>query len=341
MDHAEIRGKLSAYLDGAVTPREKSLIEKHLETCQECGTVFRELRQTVDRLRNLGEEEPPPWLTQRVMARIAEEAEQDKGFWRRLFLPLRWKLPVEAAALLFLSVTVYLVYRTVSPEVNIAVPPVAEIQGEAAPQLPPIAGPQLKREQLPEARKRDDTAAGREDVERQSAENRPAAAPPSVSSREASPSTSVLPPAPAPPVMSEKKGAFPGHLQESNESVPSRDSAGLRKEEKNAASPAMRAKALAPAVAKEVRLVLVVADRDTAFREIDRIAGLSGGATVRKGSLDDGGVQTVRVERENLGEFLERLGAIGEIRKKMPLPAEGSGMVDVLITVETVNRPAR
>ncbi|MDD3293319.1 MAG: zf-HC2 domain-containing protein [Geobacteraceae bacterium] len=41
MDHAGIREMLSAYLDGEVTPGERSLIEEHLKTCPECGNALR------------------------------------------------------------------------------------------------------------------------------------------------------------------------------------------------------------------------------------------------------------------------------------------------------------
>jgi hypothetical protein len=349
MDHAEIRDKLSAYLDGAVTPREKSLIEEHLETCPECGAALRELRRTVARLRNLGEEEPPPWLTQRIMAHVREEAGREKGFWRRLFLPLRWKLPMEAAALVFLSVSAYLVYRTVSPEVKIAVPPVAEIQGEAAHQAPSAVAPRYKAvqpptmtEQRPVEKKKEDVGASRRSKPSQGTPaGQPAAAPAYDPSREETPSSFTRPAAPVPPPMLENKGASQGGLRKDNDLAPSRDTESLRKEEKSAPSPAVRAKALAPAVVKEVRLVLVVEDADDAFREIDRMVGLSGGATVRKGARDEGGVQAVRVARESLDGFLERLGEVGKVRKRTPLPVAGNGMVDVLITVETVNRPVR
>jgi hypothetical protein len=349
MDHAEIRDKLSAYLDGAVSPREKTLIEEHLKTCPECGTALLELRRTVARLGNLGEEEPPPWLTQRIMAQVREEAGREKSLLRRLFLPLRWKLPMEVAALAFLSVSVYLVYRTVSPQVKIAVPPVAEVQREGAPQAPPVAGPRDKTEQppaetekRPAEKKKEDVAASRRSKPSQGTPaDQPAAAPSYKSSRKEAPDSFARPPASVPPPIPENKGASPRILRENTELAAPRDAETLRKEEKSAPSPAMRAKALAPTAVKEVRLVLVVADTDDAFREIDRLVGLSGGATVRRGAHAEGGGQTVRVERERLGEFLERLGEIGEIRKKTPLPVAGNGMVDVLITVETVNRPAR
>jgi anti-sigma factor RsiW len=346
MDHAEIRYKLSAYLDGAVTPREKSLIEEHLETCAECGTAVRELRRTVDRLRELGEEEPPPWLTQRIMARIGEEAAQEKSIWRRFFLPLRWKLPVEAAALVFLSVTVYLVYRTVSPEVKIAVPPVAEMQREAAPQSPPAAGLRDRTEQPPAVpeklsteKKKEDVASARGRTASRPPQAPPAAAIPSESSREETAPSFAPPPAPAP--IPENKGSSPRILRQHSDMAVPRDAEEERKEEKKAASPAMRSKAAAPAMPREVRLDLVVDDADAAFREIGKIAGLSGGSLVRREGREEGRVAIVRVMRGRLGEFLERIGNIGEIRKTTPFPAAENGVVEVLITVETVNRPER
>lgn len=348
MDHAGIRDKLSAYLDGAVTPREKALIEEHLKTCPECETALRDLRRTVERLRTMGEEEPPPWLTQRIMARIREEAAQEKGFLRRFFPPMRWKLPLEAAALVFLSVTVYMVYRGVSPEVKIAVPPVAEIQREGTPQAPPAITPGSETEQKPavpekrptEEKKQDIASAKGRAVPRSSGEA-PAAALPSESAREEAASQFAQPPAAAPAPMPETKGGAQRVLGEQGDMALPRDAENRRKEEKSASSPAMRAKAVAPTAMRDMRVVLGVNDTDTAFREIDRIAGLSGGTIVRRSARDEGGVCIVRVERERLGEFLERVGKIGEVRKTTPLPAGESGVVEVLITVETVNRPGK
>jgi hypothetical protein len=341
MDHAGIRDKLSAYLDGAVTPREKALIEEHLKTCPECETSLRDLRRTVERLRTMGEEEPPPWLTQRIMARIREEAAQEKGFLRRFFPPMRWKLPLEAAALVFLSVTVYMVYRSVSPEVKIAVPPVAEIQREGAPQAPPAVTPGSETEQPPavpekrptEKKKQDVASTKGRAVPRSSGET-PAAALPSESAREEAASQFAPPPPAAPATMPETKGGAQRVLGEQGDMALPRDAENRLKEEKRAPSPAMRAKAVAPTVMREMRVVLGVNDTDTAFREIERIAGLAGGTIVRRIARDEGGVCIVRVERERLGEFLERVGKVGEVRGKTPLPAGGNGMVEVLITVE-------
>lgn len=356
MDHAEIRDTLSAYVDGVVSPQEKSLIEEHLETCPECRAAVRELTETVSCLRGLGEEEPPPWLTQRIMARVGEEAVREKSLLRRFFLPLRWKLPLEAAALVFLSVSVYLVYRTVSPEVKIAVPPFAEIQGEAVPRTPPDVAPRYKAEQPPAMAEKQPEMEQQRTVEvtegvaahkggkpsQVPSAGRSAAAPAYESSRVDTSAPFVRPSAPVPAPMPENKTASGQFLREdADPALPGGAKSLGKEEEKGSSSPAMRAKAFAPAVAKEVRLVLVVADMESARREIDGMIGLSGGVTVRTEVRAEGSVQTARVERDRLDEFLERLGRIGEVRRKTPLPATGNGVVDVLITLETANHRGR
>ncbi len=335
MDHAGIREMLSAYLDGEVTPGERSLIEEHLKTCPECGNALRELRRTVEHIRELGEETPPPWLTRRVMARIQEEAAREKGLKRR-FLTLRRRFPLQAAALLFLSVTVYMVYRTVSPEMKIAVPPVAEMRDGAArtmPSAPPPREEELSRP-VPEAKVPEkQTGAPLSPKGRSPA---PAAALPEAPDRDEQTPRIAPPPSPAP--IAGQENASPRVYRERRGVDLSREVEDHGKEEKAASVPAMRTKAAAPALREEMRVLLVVDDARGAYREIGRIAGLCGGEAVRWEVGDRGGVARVRVERGRLGEFLALLGEVGETTKKTPLPSGGGGAVDVTITVETGRR---
>lgn len=340
MDHAGIREMLSAYLDGEVTPGERSLIEEHLKTCPECGDALRELRRTVEHIRELGEETPPPWLTRRVMARIQEESAREKGV-RRRFLPLRRRLPLQAAALVFLSVTVYMVYRTVSPEMKIAVPPVAEMRDGPATRTTPPAPPSRDKElsrTVPEAKLPEkETGAplspkGRSPAPPSSHE--PAAVLPDKQDRDGQAPGFAPPPSPAP--MAGQENASPRMYRERRWVDLPREAEDQGKEEK--ATPAMRTKAAAPALREEMRVLLVVDGARDAYREIGRIAGLCGGEAVRWEAGAGGGVARVRVERGRLGKFLDLLGEVGETKRKTPLPSGGSGAVDVTITVETEGR---
>ena len=72
---------------------------------------------------DLGEVEPPPFLEQRIMSRIREEAGQKKGLLRRLFYPLHIKVPIQALASILIAVIGFYVYQTGEPEMKQIVSP--------------------------------------------------------------------------------------------------------------------------------------------------------------------------------------------------------------------------
>jgi hypothetical protein len=126
MECSSIRERLSAYLEGAVSPEERALIEEHLRSCTECSADLADLIETIERIRGLEEMEPPAWMTQKIMAELREEARPGKGILRRLFYPLYIKLPLQAvAALLVVGIALY-VYRDIGPETRFAKAPSEE-----------------------------------------------------------------------------------------------------------------------------------------------------------------------------------------------------------------------
>jgi len=130
---------LSEYIDGAVTPGEKAAIEEHLASCPECSVAREELQKAVQHLRDREDVEAPPWLTQKIMATVREEAEQKTGLLRTLFFPLRIKLPLQAVAVLFLAVTALYVSQSIQPTMRIAEGPTDEMTGRLerpAPEQP-------------------------------------------------------------------------------------------------------------------------------------------------------------------------------------------------------------
>jgi len=76
-----------------VSPEEQELIEQHLASCRSCSTALYELNRVGEAVKNFKEVEPPPWMKQKIMARVREEAEQRKGVFRKLFYPLHIKVP--------------------------------------------------------------------------------------------------------------------------------------------------------------------------------------------------------------------------------------------------------
>ena len=93
MECDRIEEQLSAYLDDALSPAEKGLIDDHLKSCAQCRKSLADLEMTVRSLKSLEEIIPPPWLTQKVMTRVKAEAELKKNnLWQKLFYPLHVKL---------------------------------------------------------------------------------------------------------------------------------------------------------------------------------------------------------------------------------------------------------
>jgi len=58
-EHEFCQENLSAFLDGQLTPREHSYVERHLSRCAACRAELEALRQTVDLLRTVPVMKPP------------------------------------------------------------------------------------------------------------------------------------------------------------------------------------------------------------------------------------------------------------------------------------------
>jgi hypothetical protein len=112
----EARELLSALLDDALSPAERQAIDAHLRTCAECARELTELRETVALLERL----PPVHAPAGFVDRVVETAYRPS--WPRrvadaLFRPLRVKLPLEAAAVVLVSISALYVYQH-APEVQ-------------------------------------------------------------------------------------------------------------------------------------------------------------------------------------------------------------------------------
>lgn len=61
-----IRQRLSALIDGDLTPGERRALEEHLNGCAACEAETRAMRETSEALRNLPRAEPPPDMIARI-----------------------------------------------------------------------------------------------------------------------------------------------------------------------------------------------------------------------------------------------------------------------------------
>jgi hypothetical protein len=108
--------RLPAYQEGLVSGQDKKDLEDHLRSCAICRLALQDLNRTKDLLGRLQEIDPPPWFTQKVMARVREEAEGKRGLLRKLFYPLHIKIPLEAMASILVVVLAVYVFKTTEPE---------------------------------------------------------------------------------------------------------------------------------------------------------------------------------------------------------------------------------
>ena len=84
-------------LDREASEQERHEVEKHIANCDDCRKRFEQLDQTDVMLRSLTKENVPDFFTEKVMAKIAKEAEKESRV-------LKWlkRHPFGAAASLFI-----------------------------------------------------------------------------------------------------------------------------------------------------------------------------------------------------------------------------------------------
>lgn len=106
----EIQSHFSDYLDKtAEGPRAKG-IENHLTNCPICSEEFAGLFQCHQLVSGLPEMEPPVGFTMRVMAHVAEVA-SETSLWKRLFIPRKIKIPLQATAVMLIGILSFYVYE--------------------------------------------------------------------------------------------------------------------------------------------------------------------------------------------------------------------------------------
>lgn len=119
---------LSSYLDGDLSDREQEGIAVHIRQCARCAEEERALRETISLLRSLPAEAAPPELLQRVKLQIGEK--ETVPFWKKLFLPLHIKIPLEAAAVLLVFLLVYGIQKQMPATTPVPSPPASVESGK-------------------------------------------------------------------------------------------------------------------------------------------------------------------------------------------------------------------
>jgi len=308
MECGTVRDKFSPYLEGSLSSEEKRLVEQHLMECQKCAESLAHLKKTLEHLHRLEEVEPPPWLRQRIMARVAEEAEGKKGILQRLFYPLHIKLPLEAVAAVLIAMFCLYVFKAMEPEMKLAQAPVQE----TPPQV-------LLKEKEPvstvEGKDAARTLPAKQVVPREKKEiasdklmedKKPAKAPapPEPATGYASPSAEMQ----AAPQRTEEVGRRDSVGSSAELKVKARDES-----RQPLAAPRASAPLAAAIKEQEIPLTIKVKEVEPTSKQIEDLLLQLSGRVIRVESLEGKKVMIARLDSDRVGQFLEHLKSLGEL----------------------------
>jgi Predicted integral membrane protein (DUF2275)/Putative zinc-finger len=334
MEHSEIKEKLSAYMDDALTEADRIEIGRHIGTCKECSNTLSGLKKTVSSIKALEEVEPPAWLTQKIMAGIKKEAVHKKSIFERFFFPLHIKLPLEAFALIAIGVTTYFMYRTIIPGLH---PPVSSYESALSEAVP--GGKQ----KIPGFNKAGKTSGpyhkNQTSYKPESAQkNREKIAAPSQKA-------AVVPPMQAAPA--ERSAAQAPPLMQKQEAAPA--AAGAVSEQKHApyadtysqnalkrgVNSAQTAVQMPEKGPWRISLTVKAGKLDTADNAVKDIVSGLGGKVITTETLENSRVLISDIGSGKADTLLERLKNIGGVQEKTLAPYGTGGTITVRIEILT------
>ena len=122
MDCAEIKERLSAYVDDVLDAESKAVVEEHLSTCKDCQQEMVSLKALVRELGSLESVEAPRDFLDQLHERIEARSWFPK-ILRTLFVPMRVKIPLEFAGAVAVAILVFAVLHTQKDQLRLAQAP--------------------------------------------------------------------------------------------------------------------------------------------------------------------------------------------------------------------------
>lgn len=142
MNCSQVTELLTEYADNRLDPATRIDLEQHLAHCQACSAEWAALRAYFDAMDSLPRVRAPADFLTSVHARL-----EQPGWFKRLmswlFIPMKLKLPFEAAGLIAASLLVVLLYRGTEPEKSqlAPIPPAPPLQVPTASAPPRATAP--------------------------------------------------------------------------------------------------------------------------------------------------------------------------------------------------------
>lgn len=106
MNCEQVRNLLSDLLDGSLPDAVRTGINGHLQECLSCREEREGLEETLLALRTLPPGKAPAELLERIRRETAREKARGTPLWKKLFLPAHIKIPLEAAAVVLITLLV-------------------------------------------------------------------------------------------------------------------------------------------------------------------------------------------------------------------------------------------
>jgi len=347
-----IREKLSAFLEGTVSPEEKKLIGEHLSVCQPCSTVLEDLRKTEVLVKGLKKVEPPAWLKQKVAARIRAEEEAKKSILHKLFSPLHVKIPIEAFATVLIAVAAIYIFKPVEPEMK-RIPSLSSGPVALAPREKAIPKKDLS------TGDKGDLARSEENREKRvSEEKKSLVAEVTEGESKAELSKPVAGERPSEAMLAEKEGPIEGRREEvareaespkprvSAKQLPAREGPAKQEDSmvlRSAGIEMMRKSGTkgfaggATETAAEVGLIGItihVMDVKLASEKVENLLGQLGAQKIKRESLQNTEVISAELQAEKIKDLFDKLASIGEVKEK-GVPSESTNG-DSRIRIEIV-----
>jgi hypothetical protein len=330
MECKDIQERLSAYIDGVASSKEKTLIDKHLKSCQKCSKSFSELKKTVEHLKKLEEMEPPSWLAQRIMAKIEKEAEPQKGILQRLFYPLHIKLPIETIAAIFIAVTAVYLYKAIEPQKRLAQAPTDKITVQTQLQekdlIPPSAADNPPISPFTKGGQKGDLENW---GEKRFKKEKPAPAKEPVAKADRYEEA----PAASPPISTFTKEGEKGDLKKEKAVQPAGASVKEETRQRAAAEEPELKKALAEKKEDVINITISVKDIETASKEIEKIVIRLSGRIIKKEPSENKNFLTAELDAKKINELRERLKIIGKAKEKIGALEKQEGIAEIKLEI--------
>ena len=115
MECSQIKELLSEYMDGMLDKETADLVEKHLETCEDCREELASLRTISEELSSLESVEAPADFLNKLHERIVQRSLVSRVF-RSIFVPTWPKAPFQLATAAAMAVLVFSLFNVMQSE---------------------------------------------------------------------------------------------------------------------------------------------------------------------------------------------------------------------------------